>query len=185
MSWIEIIEEDEADDRLKRVYERIRMERGKISNIMRVQSLHPKAMAAHLDLYLSVMFGVSDLSREEHEMIATAVSSANGCPYCTNHHGEALNHYWKDEKKLESFVRDIDSIELPERSRRMLHYAIKLTKTPKEMAEEDVEHLRESGLSDRDILDIDLIVSYFNFVNRVANGLGVEFSPEETRGYDV
>jgi alkylhydroperoxidase family enzyme len=38
-------------------------------------------------------------------------------------------------------------------------------------------------LSDRDILDLTLIVGYFNFVNRIATGLGVEFSAEELSGY--
>ncbi|QXD13835.1 hypothetical protein GQ464_010165 [Rhodocaloribacter litoris] len=51
------------------------------------------------------------------------------------------------------------------------------------MTEADVAALREAGFSDRDILDINLIVSYFNFVNRIASGLGVDFSPEEAGGY--
>ena len=38
-------------------------------------------------------------------------------------------------------------------------------------------------LTDEDILNINLVVSYFNFVNRIANGLGVEFSEEEVKGY--
>jgi uncharacterized peroxidase-related enzyme len=185
MPWIKVIDENGAEGRLKEIYERIRKERGKVSNIMRIQSLHPEAMAAHMDLYLSVMFGDSGLSREEREMIATVVSVVNGCAYCTNHHAEALDHYWKDEKKLDAFLRDFESAGLPERSSSIFRYAVKLTETPSKMTQEDIETLRNSGLSDKDILDIDLIVGYFNFVNRIANGLGVEFSPEEVRGYNV
>ena len=51
------------------------------------------------------------------------------------------------------------------------------------MVETDVQQLRNSGLTDADILTINLIASYFNFVNRVALGLGVAFSPEEVEGY--
>ncbi|MGM0510932.1 MAG: peroxidase-related enzyme, partial [Thermoplasmatota archaeon] len=40
------------------------------------------------------------------------------------------------------------------------------------------------GFGDDDILNIDLVASYFNFVNRIALGLGVEFLPEEVKGYD-
>lgn len=55
----------------------------------------------------------------------------------------------------------------------MLQYAEKLTLTPAQMAEEDVQALRAAGFDDRDILDINQIVGYFAYVNRLADGLGV------------
>ena len=51
------------------------------------------------------------------------------------------------------------------------------------MTESDLGELRSEGLSDSDILDITLIVGYFNFVNRIALGLGVTFSGDEMSGY--
>ena len=56
----------------------------------------------------------------------------------------------------------------------MLDYAVKLTKTPWEMAQEDVDKLRREDFSDGAILDINQITGYYNFVNRLADGLGVE-----------
>ena len=56
----------------------------------------------------------------------------------------------------------------------MLDYALKLTRTPAEMAAEDVAALRAHGFDDRAIHDICSVVGYFAFVNRIANGLGVE-----------
>jgi len=56
----------------------------------------------------------------------------------------------------------------------MLDYAIKLTRTPAEMEREDVSKLRASGFDDRGIHDICAATSYFAFVNRIADGLGVE-----------
>ncbi len=56
----------------------------------------------------------------------------------------------------------------------MLDYAVKLTKTPWETEQKDVEKLREEGFSDAAILDINQITGYYNFVNRLADGLGVE-----------
>ena len=55
----------------------------------------------------------------------------------------------------------------------MLDYADKLTRTPGAMREDDVVALREHGLADRDILDVNQVVAYFAYVNRVADGLGV------------
>ena len=56
----------------------------------------------------------------------------------------------------------------------MLDYAVKLTRTPGEVDEADVACLRDAGFDDLAILDICQIVCYFNYVNRLADGLGVE-----------
>ena len=56
----------------------------------------------------------------------------------------------------------------------MLDYALKLTRSPSAMTEGDVEKLRRVGFADRAILDICQVGAYFNFVNRLADGLGAE-----------
>jgi alkylhydroperoxidase family enzyme len=64
-----------------------------------------------------------------------------------------------------------------------VRHAEKLTSAPGAMTESDLGELRAVDLSDKDILDLTLIVSYFNFVNRIAVGLGVDFSADEMSGY--
>jgi len=59
----------------------------------------------------------------------------------------------------------------------MLSYARKLTTALVSMAEEDVQRLREEGFSDRAIVEINVAAAYMNFVNRIAEGLGVELEP--------
>ncbi len=56
----------------------------------------------------------------------------------------------------------------------MLDYSIKLTHTPGEMVAGDVDALRAAGFSDRDVLDICEVVGYYAYVNRIADGLGVQ-----------
>ena len=56
----------------------------------------------------------------------------------------------------------------------MLGYARNLTIDPASVGEDDISALRKAGFSDRAILEINLAASYMNFVNRVAEGLGVE-----------
>jgi alkylhydroperoxidase family enzyme len=55
----------------------------------------------------------------------------------------------------------------------MLDYAAKLTRTPADMTRADVEDLKAHGFDDQTVLQINLIASYFNYINRVADGLGV------------
>jgi len=183
MVWIRVIEEDEAEGRLKEYYEEIKRARGKVANIMKIHSLHPEAMVKHLELYLAIMFRPGGLKREQREMIATVVSALNKCGYCTYHHAEALNFYWKDRERLQRLIEDYTQLDLAPPERTMLDYARKLTQDPASVTEADVQRLRDTGFSDEEILNINLVVSYFNFVNRVALGLGVEFSDQEMKGY--
>jgi len=183
MSWITEIDAEEAGEKLAAVYAELIEKRGKISNILRVHSLNPDALGNHLDLYMTIMFGKSGLSRAEREAIAVVVSAANDCAYCVSHHVEALRRYIKDEETLE-MLASADGLEtLEPRLSNIVRHADKLTSAPSAMTEIDLGELRAVGLSDSDILDLTLIVSYFNFVNRIALGLGVSFSDDEMSGY--
>jgi len=183
MAWIKCIEEEEATGKLKEYYEHIKKTRGKIANILKVQSLNPDALKAHLDLYLTLMFGRSGLTRIQREMIATVVSTVNNCDYCATHHGEALFYLTKDAELVRKIKQDFNKVSLASKDCTMLEYAVKLTKNPSEMERKDIEKLRRAGFNDTDILSINLITSYFNFVNRIALGLGLKFTQEETKGY--
>ncbi len=184
MPYIKIIDEAEATGELKEAYDTIAKTRGKVANIMKIHSLNPQAMLQHLELYKTLLFGRSGLKRAERELIATIVSSINGCDYCTHHHAEALRAYWKDEERVDSIINiEPEKANLSERELAMVDYARRLTEQPTEMTESHAQRLRDAGLSDRDILDVNLITSYFNFVNRVAEGLGVPYSEEEMKGY--
>jgi len=183
MSWIEEIEVSEAEGKLAEMYAALIKQRGKISNILKVHSLNPDAMGNHLDLYMTLMFGKSGLSRAEREAVAVVVSANNDCECCVRHHIEALRHYIDDEETL-TMLMTADGLEtLEPRLSNIVRHAEKLTTAPVAMTESDLDELRTEGLSDRDILDLTLIVSYFNFVNRVALGLGVRFTAEELSGY--
>ncbi len=58
---------------------------------------------------------------------------------------------------------------------------MKLTRTPGGMTEGDVKRLRDLGLSDRAITDATQVIAFFNYINRVADGLGVDLEPQMKR----
>jgi uncharacterized peroxidase-related enzyme len=183
MSWIDEVDVKKADGRLAEIYQELVEKRGKVSNILKVHSLNPDAMGNHLDLYMTLMFGNSGLSRAEREAIAVVVSAENDCAYCINHHIEALKRYIKDEETL-GMLATADGLEtLEPRLSNIVRHAEKLSSAPGAMTESDLGELRAVGLSDGDILDLTLITAYFNFVNRIAQGLGVEFTSDELSGY--
>ena len=70
--------------------------------------------------------------------------------------------------------RGLGDFPLTERERALVAYADKLTLTPAAIRREDIDRLRLAGFDDRAIHDACAIVAYFAFVNRIADGLGVE-----------
>ncbi len=90
------------------------------------------------------------------------------------HHGAGLRRLTKNEQLVNQLKQDYTQAELAPADRAMLDYAVKLTLTPWEMVPADIEQLREHGFSDSAILDINQITGYFAYVNRLADGLGVE-----------
>ncbi len=75
---------------------------------------------------------------------------------------------------LRDLAGDYSRADLSERDRAMLDYAIKLTLAPGAVEAADATRLREHGFDDRAIHDICSVTAYFAFVNRIADGLGVE-----------
>lgn len=90
-----------------------------------------------------------------------------------SHHGEALRRLVKDESLALQLKEDYTRASLKAVDRAILDYAVKLTRTPGQVTPADVEALHETGLKDRAILDVAQVTAYFNFVNRLAQGLGV------------
>lgn len=80
----------------------------------------------------------------------------------------------RNDAKWRAIVADYRSAPLTDRERALVRYAEKLTRAPREMESADVDALRAAGLADAEILDACQITGYYNFVNRLAHGLGVE-----------
>ena len=93
------------------------------------------------------------------------------------HHGAALRAASKDPELAPALVRDWRSAPITDRLRAILAYVERLTLEPSQMEEADVERLREAGLDDAAILNACEVASYFAFVNRMADGLGVRLEP--------
>lgn len=174
MSFIETIPYDQAQDELKAIYDELIATRGKLAAVHQIQSLNPVTIKQHMDLYMSIMFKQSPLRRYQREMMAVVVSNSNGCQYCQVHHGEALNHFWKNGAKVEQLKLDFNQLDLNAVDLSLCRYAQQLTLSPGKAHDGPfVQPLKDLGLSDRAILDASLVISYFNFVNRLVMGLGV------------
>jgi len=177
MAFIRVIPEEEAEAQVRDLYEQYRAPWGGVDNILKIHSLLPLTLEPHIDLYRMMMFGRGPLTRREREMLATVVSRENGCSYCVHHHSDALFRLTRDSAFAAQLRSEDDTGQLSPAERSMLEFARHLTRAPAADHSPRVQELKDHGFTEEAILQMTLIVGYFNFVNRIANGLGVELEP--------
>ena len=78
-----------------------------------------------------------------------------------------------DKGLVEALEKDYTTAPITAQERVMLDYVVKLTKDATKVWKDDIEGLRKAGFDDQGILQITLIASWFNYINRVADSLGV------------
>lgn len=184
MARIQVIDYPEATGELKEIYDDLLAKRGKLAEVHKIQSLNPATIVHHMELYMAIMYAQSPLSRAQREMMAVVVSATNNCKYCQVHHKQALLHYWKDEKRVNGVASGYENLNLEEVDLHLCHLAYHLTCTPNhEKVGQTIDTLKQQGLEDRAILDAHLVIAYFNFVNRLVLGLGVDLENDQGQGY--
>jgi len=173
-AWIETVEPQEADGVLKEAYGWQAASLGEVTEFTQLGSLYPELVMERLRLYKVVEAPPSRLSALERRVAAYVASMLNGTRHCAS----GLEHRFADMgvpgeliEAARQHPRELDSGD--QRLDGIARYAAKLTANPAEMVQSDVAQLREHGLDDLDILDLNNIVAYYNYINRVANGLGL------------
>ena len=136
------------------------------------QGSRPDVVEASLQLWRS-LYQQGVLPRELKEKIGLVVSATNSDSYCIRIHMELLRRLGVSEDLSEQIVLDHEAADGPENEKALFRFAKKLTLTPFEVKEADVSELRRHGWDDAAILEAALVVSHFNFLNRMATALGV------------
>ena len=85
-----------------------------------------------------------------------------------------------DKALVEALEKDYKTAPITAQERIMVDYVVKLTKDATKIWKDDIEGLRQAGFDDRGILQITLIASWFNYINRVADALGVGREPSQS-----
>ena len=177
-AWIRMIADDEAEGLVKRALDQARTPHGTVDNVMRVHSLRPHTMHGHTALYRSVLHHEDNENELWFlETAGTYTSILNQCDYSTTHHSSNLHRLLNDEKKYELIMvalrADKPDKAFAGKKLKMLNYVRKLTRDVGNMVQEDVEGLKDAGCTDGEILELNQVVGYFCYVNRLLNGLGV------------
>ena len=134
------------------------------------------------ELFEKVMRGPSDLTVVQRELIATATSEANECPFCVNMHATTAS--LASQENGDALAFDVGVTELDKQvdtaTKALMHFASKLAKQ-EDFGPKDIDQLREVGFSDSAIEDAIYIVFVFCMINRIANAL--DFDIPSNKGY--
>lgn len=173
MAWIETIAPADAQGELRAIYDAIGAARSGVADVHQVQSLNPRALKAHLEIYKAIVFQRSSLDRIARERIAVVVSAENRCAYCVGHHAEAARQLGDDGAILDALARRELPASLPASARALLAWARRAASEPWASTKDALDELRSAGFDNRAILDATMTVAYFSFVNRIVLLLGV------------
>ncbi len=178
MTWINTISYEDSEGDLRKLYDRIKGPDNNVDNIMLAHSLRPHSMQGHMTLYKYVLHHPRNtLPKAYLEAIGVYVSLLNNCDYCVEHHFAGMARLLDDADRAESIRRALqnrrpdDAFDAGELAG--LNYAGKLTLTADQVTEADIEALRQAGLDDGQILEINQVTAYFSYANRTVLGLGI------------
>lgn len=173
MAWIRAVREAEARGRLAEAYRACLEREGRVAELLRAQSQRPGCLEAFAALSRACLFGEGTLPVLEREAVALIVSRLNGCHYSLELHAREVLRLSRDEALVRD-LREGSRDRLGARTRAVLAYAEKLTRSPAEMSAADVVTLRAHGLDEGQILEVVEITSFVNFENRLAQALHVD-----------
>lgn len=177
-AWIRMVPVAEATGLLKSMYEKVKTPHGTVDNVMKAHSLRPRTMEGHVVLYRSILHSPDNtLPFWFLEMVASYVSMINRCDYSLTHHFTNAKRLLKDDARADA-AHAAFKARRPEdvfagKELALLRYAAKLTADVGAMVESDMAPLRAAGCDDGEILEVNQVTAYFNYSNRLLNGLGV------------
>jgi uncharacterized peroxidase-related enzyme len=132
------------------------------------------------DWFASVMLNEGRLGRPMKEMIATRVSYANACRYCSALHAFRAEGAGVARELIERLGDPIDELPLDDRQRALLAFCDKVRDASPTVAEADWARLRDGGWDDAAILEAVHVVGMFSHFNRMADAVGVEFQAPQS-----
>ena len=178
MPWIETVAYEDADTKLKALYDRVKGPDNNVDNIMMMHSLRPHSMEGHMAIYKYVLHHHNNtIDKWFLETLGVWVSALNECEYCVEHHFAGLKRLLNDDKKSAQIraaidTNNIEAAPLNDQQQMAMEYARQLTRDPGGLREDIIKKLRSAGYSDGEILEINQVSAYFSYANRTVLGLG-------------
>lgn len=176
MPYIAEVPENQADVSLRESYRKISDLFGFLPHFWQAQGSRPDIVRASLELW-RLIYRTGTLPPALKEEILIVVSAANSNSYCIVAHLELLHRLGVDKALGRQLINNYEVTSVPEQDKALFRFAQKLTREPFSIKDRDIAELRRQGWDDAAILEVSLVASHANFLNRIASALGLV--PEE------
>lgn len=157
-----------------------------------LEESHPKAKTSDYYLFLvhqpeilrqrsaafnAIMYAPGGMPRAERELSTTVVSRINGCVYCASVHAQRFEQLAKRNDVIREVFDDPRTAGTTEREKAIAQFSIALTEKPGEVRPEQLQALRDVGLTDAEMLDLIHSIAIFAWANRLMLNLGEPVFP--------
>ena len=172
-AWLEVLNPDTATPEQQHVLE-VSHPKAKTMDFYLLLARQPQVLLERSQAFNAIMYAPGGLSRAEREVAATAVSRSNGCVYCASVHAQRFEQLAKRNDVMAQMFDDPDTAGTNARERAIIQSSLVLTRAPGSFGVQNVQPLRDAGLSDLEILDMLHSAALFGWANRLMLNLGVE-----------
>ena len=178
MPRIKIVEEEDAEGKVKAVYDQLKSMLGRVPGVIKALSPWPEILELYATRIATIVFSETLLTRAVKEMIASLVSKLNGCDYCLTYHQNFMVEAGLSSPDAEAVVADYKTAPITDAEKKLLAYAEKVTLHAYKTTDADVEGLKEYGWSEGQILEATLVVGLFCDINRWVDALGFRYEDD-------
>ena len=178
MSWIAEVSYEAATGKLRRIFDRVVGPDGNVDNILLAHGLRPHTLEGHMALYKNVLHhNANTVPKWFLEALGVYVSILNRCDYCADHHYTGMARLIGDDTRSTE-IRAALEAGRPEDAfagadLAAMRYAHALTRDPGAMQPAHVDAMRDEGMDDGQILEVNQVCAYFAYANRTVLGLGI------------
>ncbi|MEX2497027.1 MAG: peroxidase-related enzyme [Woeseia sp.] len=141
----------------------------------------PESSKPLIEYHEVLLRGASPFNEAQRELIAAYVSGLNHCNYCHGVHTATAERLGIEEGLVSKLLEHFDTAEVTDEMKPVLRYARKLTEQPGSIGQADADAVLAAGWDESAIFHTVAVTALFNFMNRLVEGLGIEFNPAYAR----
>ncbi len=176
-AWLDVVELDKATPEQVAVLEESHP-KAKTSDYYLFLVHQPEILRQRSAAFNAIMYAPGGMPRAERELSTTVVSRINGCVYCASVHAQRFEQLAKRNDVIREVFDDPRTAGTTDREKAISQFSIALTEKPGDVRPEQLQALRDVGLTDAEILDLIHSIAIFAWANRLMLNLGEPVFPE-------
>ncbi|PLC54568.1 alkylhydroperoxidase [Pollutimonas nitritireducens] len=170
-AWLDVVDVNTATPQQIEVLE-MSHPKAKESDYYLLLAHQPAILKQRSEAYNAIMYAPGGLARAERELGALTVSRVNGCVYCASVHAQRFEQLAKQNETVRQVFEDPCTAGTGERQKAIVRFSIRLTLEPGQIGPDDIQSLKDVGMTDAEILDLLHASSIFAWANRLMLNLG-------------